>query len=315
MKKYLFLLMLCASGFAQSEKQIIYATTAKNVNIFFQSPITTAIVGSDTFSFGFNREEKSTYGILKAIPGLESNLLITTENGNIFSFIIRYKKDVSELNHFINDSLSIGNTKALSVRHSEIQPEASSTKLDMANTIPGIETVSKQVTVNDYEGDGNKKVKSSGNGKIDLYESDRTGYYEDLSQKEIDKERFFVRFYNSNSRVYLRLKNIFYDRDELYFTLVIDNSSSLDFDIEDLSFFITARNSSKKTSTQRIAYEPVFVYKLPERIEAHSQTEAVYVFKKFSINSQKVLLVSLSEFKGERNVNLEIPNSNINNPN
>lgn len=315
MRKYL-LMLFCFSGFAQtSEMQVIYATTSKNVNIFFQSPITTAIVGSETFSFGFNREEKSTYGILKAIAGLESNLLITTENGNIFSFIVRYKKDISELNYFINDSLSIGNTKVLIGSKTAKVTDSNSQSLDMASVMPVKEIVSKTITVNDYEDGTDKAGYKRKDLKNDLYETDKNSYYDEKSEKEVEKERYFVRFYDSNSKVYLRLKNIFYDRDELYFTIVIDNKSSLDYDIEDLTFFITARNTSRRTSSQRIAYEPVYVYKAPERVNANSQTEAVYVFKKFSINSEKILLVSLSEFKGERNINLEIPNSNINNPN
>ncbi|PZU20117.1 MAG: hypothetical protein DI589_18660 [Shinella sp.] len=309
MKILYILLMISLSAYSQSaDKQVIYATSSKNVNLFFQSPITTAIVGSDTFSFGFNKEDKSTYGILKAISGQESNLLITTDNGNVFSFIIRYKKDITELNYFIDDSLAIGNTRA---RLQKINKDAAAeSEIGSAEE----KKVSKTVTVNDYEKDSKTDFykKKSPQG---VYDSNPEEYYKNICLREIEKERYFVRFYQSNSKVYLRLKNIFYDREELYFALIIDNNSNLDFDVEDLSFFITAKNSSRKTSTQRIAYEPIYIYEPPERIGGNSSKEIVYVFKKFSINSQKVLLVSLSEQKGERNINLEIPNSNINNPN
>lgn len=308
MKIFQILVFFCITSYAQTgDKQVIYATASKNVNVFFQSPITTAIVGSDTFSFGFNKEDKSTYGILKAIAGQESNLLITTDNGNIFSFIIRYKKDITELNYFIDDSLAIGNTKENLKKSIKKEANENLSEIDV------IDNVSKAVTVNDYEKNQKGTIKIT--KPQGIYETNPEEYYKTYSKKEIEKERYFLRFYQSSSKVFLRLKNISYDRDELYFTVIIDNNSSLDYDVEDLSFFITAKNNSRKTSTQRIAYEPIYVYEPPERIEAYSSKEIVYVFKKFSINSQKVLLVSLSEFKGERNINLEIPNSNINNPN
>ena len=144
MKIFYILLMISISAYSQSaDKQVIYATSSKNVNLFFQSPITTAIVGSDTFSFGFNKEDKSTYGILKAISGQESNLLITTDNGNVFSFIIRYKKDITELNYFIDDSLAIGNTRA---RHQKLNKDAAA---ESEISLDEDKKVSKTVTEND----------------------------------------------------------------------------------------------------------------------------------------------------------------------
>lgn len=314
MKKIILFTMILSMNISYSQKnsRIIYATTTKNVNVFFQSPITTAIVGSQSYSFGFNKEEKSTYGLLKAMPGLESNLLITTDNGNIFSFIIRYKKDIEELNYFISDSTAIGNTKGKTEVLEQIQKEEKTDTPFQEGQIS--DNVSKAVTINDFEkspGDVTRYSKKTD----DYYSADRIGYYEEYSKKEIERERFYKRFYSSSNRIFLRVKNIAYNRDELYFTLIVDNQSSLDYDIEDLSFFITARNKAKKTSTQRIGYVPEHIHQKIERVGAFSEKEVVYVFKKFSINSEKVLIVSLSEFKGERNINLEIQNTIVNNPN
>ena len=86
----------------------IYANDTKNVALFFPEPIRQGITGSDNFVFTYNREKEQYFGLLQAKPGKESNLLVVNRNGSIFSYIIRYKKQLSKLNYFIPLSNSIG---------------------------------------------------------------------------------------------------------------------------------------------------------------------------------------------------------------
>jgi hypothetical protein len=91
----------------------IYANDQKNVALFFPNPIRQGITGSDNFIFTYNREKEQYFGLLQAKPGKESNLLVVNKNGSIFSYIVRYKKELSKLNYFIPDSSSIGNERLL----------------------------------------------------------------------------------------------------------------------------------------------------------------------------------------------------------
>ena len=91
----------------------IYANDHKNVALFFPEPIRQGITGSDNFIFTYNREKEQYFGLLQATPGKESNLLVVNRNGSIFSYIVRYRKELSKLNYFIPDSSSIGNEKPL----------------------------------------------------------------------------------------------------------------------------------------------------------------------------------------------------------
>jgi len=114
MKNYLtfICLLLCANLMvAQSALDTIYANNQKNVALFFPEPIRQGITGSDNFVFTFNREKEQYFGLLQATPGNESNLLVINRNGSIFSYIVRYKEDLSKLNYFIPRSHSIGNEK------------------------------------------------------------------------------------------------------------------------------------------------------------------------------------------------------------
>ncbi len=98
---------------AQQPLDTIYANDTKNVALFFPEPIRQGITGSDNFVFTYNREKEQYFGLLQAKPGKESNLLVVNRNGAIFSYIVRYKKQLSKLNYFIPLSNSIGNEKPI----------------------------------------------------------------------------------------------------------------------------------------------------------------------------------------------------------
>ena len=119
MKKYIIisaLIIVSASTKAQQQPiplDTIYANDTKNVALFFPEPIRQGITGSDNFVFTYNREKEQYFGLLQATPGKESNLLVVNRNGSIFSYIVRYKKQLSKLNYFIPLSSSIGNEKPI----------------------------------------------------------------------------------------------------------------------------------------------------------------------------------------------------------
>jgi len=126
MKKYIITSLLLAVStfapricFAQVTAQdtilidTIYANDTKNVALFFPEPIRQGITGAENFIFTYNREKEQYFGLLQAKPGKESNLLIVNRDGSIFSYIVRYKAQLSRLNYFIPLSSSIGNEKPL----------------------------------------------------------------------------------------------------------------------------------------------------------------------------------------------------------
>ncbi len=118
MKKYIPISTLFIFAFsfqiclAQATNQLldtIYANDTKNVAQFFPEPIRQGVTGADNFVFTYNREKEQYFGLLQAKPGKESNLLVVNRNGSVFSYILRYKTQLSKLNYFIPQSNSIGN--------------------------------------------------------------------------------------------------------------------------------------------------------------------------------------------------------------
>lgn len=120
MRKVFFILsitIVCCPLSAQSTETLetIYANEYKNVALFFPEPIRQGITGSDHFVFTYNREKQQYFGLLQAKPGKESNLLVISENGTVFSYLVRYREALSQLNYFIPKSQSIGNERPLPV--------------------------------------------------------------------------------------------------------------------------------------------------------------------------------------------------------
>ncbi len=135
MKKHIIISVLVISfALAKANAQTthildtIYANDTKNVALFFPEPIRQGITGSHNFVFTYNREKEQYFGLLQAKPGKESNLLVVNRNGSIFSYIVRYKKQLSKLNYFIPLSDSIGNEKPIVT--DSIQAESSEKSID-----------------------------------------------------------------------------------------------------------------------------------------------------------------------------------------
>ncbi|GGG17060.1 hypothetical protein GCM10011344_17130 [Dokdonia pacifica] len=119
MKNSIIIVLVFISAFAKVNAQTthlldtIYANDTKNVALFFPEPVRQGITGSDNFVFTYNREKEQYFGLLQAKPGKESNLLVINRNGSIFSYIVRYKSQLSKLNYFIPLSNSIGNERPI----------------------------------------------------------------------------------------------------------------------------------------------------------------------------------------------------------
>ena len=91
----------------------IYANDKKNVALFFPEPIRQGITGASNFVFTYNREKEQYFGLLQATPGTESNLLIVTKKGQVYSYILKYKRQLPRLNYFIAANESIGSERPL----------------------------------------------------------------------------------------------------------------------------------------------------------------------------------------------------------
>lgn len=79
----------------------IYSNDHQVVSLSFTDPIQKGMTGSPKFAFNFNREQAETLGLLQAEKAQESNLLVRTTTGNLYSFILAYREQLPQLHYFI----------------------------------------------------------------------------------------------------------------------------------------------------------------------------------------------------------------------
>jgi len=257
----------------------IYANDHKNVALFFPEPIRQGITGSENFVFTYNREKQQHLGLLQATPGKESNLLIIGNSGSIFSYIIRYSEQLEKLNYFIPGSKSIGNEiPQISEKNSETSQSPAGTS-EIEKGLAGTET-----------------------------------YYQNFSSQLLKSKPRIGRIKKRNEGINLRLENIVFDREELYFVIEIKNGSSIDYELNFLNLSVETRKNGKKKSIQKLVLEPVFKYNMPGKIPVDKTARFVYVLPKFSIAADKVVVINLKELNGERDLKLRLRKRVVNNP-
>src|SRR5690554_5135619 len=89
----------------------IYANEQKTVALFFPQPIRQGITGSANYAFSYNRDKEQYFGLLQATPGEESNLLVVTKDGDVYSYLLRYADSLNQLSYFVSETASIGNER------------------------------------------------------------------------------------------------------------------------------------------------------------------------------------------------------------
>ncbi|MGM1055484.1 MAG: DUF4138 domain-containing protein [Bacteroidota bacterium] len=289
MKKHLFISgLLIIVGFANLAAQelkiqnpvldTIYANEHKNVALFFPEPIRQGITGAEDFVFTYNREQYQHLGLLQATPGKESNLLVISTYGSIFSYIIKYSERLDKLNYFISDSGKIGN------ENPEFKEEHKDVALISA-------TIAEEVL------------------------ADKEPYYQNFSSYILRSKHKIGKILARQENVFLKVENIVFHRDELYFVLKINNRSSIDYDLSLLDISVETRKKGKKKSMQKLVQEPVYKYRVPEKVAKGKVSRFVYVLPKFSIAEDKVVVIDLKEQNGERDIKLKVKKKFINNPN
>ncbi|WP_111309627.1 DUF4138 domain-containing protein [Confluentibacter sediminis] len=110
------MLFMSIITYAQPSLDTIYANEYMNVALFFPKQIRQGITGAENFAFSYNRENQQYFGLLQATPGVDSNLLIITTDGNVYSYILKYAKTVTKLNYFIGEHERIRNEKLEDVK-------------------------------------------------------------------------------------------------------------------------------------------------------------------------------------------------------
>lgn len=312
--------ILLLGVFGSAQRDTIHVSTSAAV-VIFPTDISDRILGDDLNFFMSDPEENGSAfskRILKLYHNERSTkeedftfLTVITLNGNSYEFVLEFKDDPLQKTWYIKPSQAITNILGSSIR-SDYQVQQGPNVAPTRNA-PIPPTAGAGISVAAFDTDDEKATDETALPTAELYQSDRMEYYRLRSYyMQFDKPKV-PRFFARSGDVFLWLKGVYFNEDEVYLQLKIENGEGIDFDVKFLKYSI-ATSYKKSSSNQKTESFPVYQYKIPKEIKANSENHIVVVFKKFSLERNKVLVVDLDEENGNRNISLEIDHHLINNP-
>jgi len=268
MKNIMIIICLtCALSFASAQEtkviDTIYANEMKTVSLFFPDPIRQGITGSANFAFSYNRDREQYFGLLQATPGEESNLLVVTNNGTIYSFLLQYSPELEKLNYFIPVTESIGNERT------------GSSQLPNQEVLAPIQD-SLTVTL-------------------------KTPDFHKLCTQLLRNPRPFDQIMYREGITLQMTKSIYY-ANEVYVVLEIQNLSEIDYEIDSLDLYKINGNNNRKASYQELPIDPIFQFNFPEVVRKGETIQFVLVYPKFTLGNRERVLIKLRELNGGRDV-------------
>ncbi len=109
----------------------------------------------------------------------------------------------------------------------------------------------------------------------------------------------------------LHLDAIYLHDEVMYYRIIIQNHSNINYDIEQLRFFIRDQKKSKRTASQELEVYPLYIDSDTSVVKGQSEHVFVFAVPKFTIPDKKYLTIQLMEKNGGRHLELKIHNKTV----
>ena len=147
---------------------------------------------------------------------------------------------------------------------------------------------------------------------VPLLQSENNEAQLQLTSERIAKEkRMLHAIHHYKYKIQFRLNGIYIKGDVVFYQLEIKNHSNINYDIDMLRFFIHDEKKSKRTASQEIEMQPLYVYGDTSVIKGQSKNILVFALPKFTIPNKKYLSIQLMEKNGGRHLHLRVHNHTI----
>ncbi|MCC9063670.1 conjugative transposon protein TraN [Flavobacterium piscisymbiosum] len=131
------------------------------------------------------------------------------------------------------------------------------------------------------------------------------------SQLALSKKKKISGLSTGRFSVQLRVNGIFIHQDVMYFRVLLGNNSRINYDVDQLRFFIRDQKKSKRTASQELEVLPLFTTSDISKISDQSEFTLVFAIPKFTIPEKKLFTLELIEKNGGRHLELNIKNSDL----
>ena len=122
-----------------------------------------------------------------------------------------------------------------------------------------------------------------------------------------DKRRIYY-LNTRNYRMSMQLKGIYIRGDLIFFRLFLCNHSHIDYDIDSIRLYVTDNRWRKNSPVQVKGLSPLYTYGNARTIPGKSSGFPIIVLHRFTLPSDKHLVIELLEKNGGRNLQLEAYN-------
>ena len=127
----------------------------------------------------------------------------------------------------------------------------------------------------------------------------------------ISRESNMHAIHRENSKISVALNALYIHDDVLFCRFALKNNSSINYDIDQLHFYIRDKKEGKRTSSQEIEIHPLFISGDTVAIKGESKQPWVITFPKFTIPDGKYLSFEMMERNGGRNLFLKVKGRKI----
>ncbi|WP_313492008.1 MULTISPECIES: conjugative transposon protein TraN [Sphingobacterium] len=133
----------------------------------------------------------------------------------------------------------------------------------------------------------------------------------DAAHRIATKKGFINYLSDKRNDMGLRVNGIYISGDVLYFQIVLDNNSQINYDVSQFRSYLTDSKQAKRTARQETPLIPLYIKGNDKRIEGNSSNTLVMAFDKFTIPNKKHMVIEIMEHNGGRNLKLKIKNKDI----
>lgn len=160
---------------------------------------------------------------------------------------------------------------------------------------------------------GGKEKEVSDTTSVALFEQGTMNQNEQekIANKAMKAPREIYALGAKKSGVTLEVTNIFIRKNMLLLKIVIKNKSSIDYDIDFTKFYVQDIVTSKKTASQPIDHEPLFMEGFKSKLLSKEKNAFVVALEKFTIPDNKNLIIEIQELNGGRHFQFSIINEDI----
>ncbi len=134
---------------------------------------------------------------------------------------------------------------------------------------------------------------------------------ENASRKVAAAERKTCMIKGKKFGIHVQMNGLFILDNVMYYRVNIQNYSNINYDIDQLRFYIRDKKIAKRTARQEIEVTPIHIHDNTGVVDGQSQHTIVYALPKMTIPDQKQLFIQVMEKNGGRHLELQIKNKII----